>query len=426
MTPSSHLGDHLVPAPPRSGPRFPALDTLRLVGALCVLTTHVAFWSGDYTRHGVWGTLLARLDVGVAIFFVLSGFLLARPWIMAGLDAAPRPDPPSYLRRRWWRIAPLYLLTVALALALVEDNRGLGWGERVSTVLMLDTVTSTSFPAGLTHMWSLAVEVSFYLLLPLLMLLLLGRTGRGPTSTRRIWTGLLAMTVVSVWWHLDGAARVGSSTGGSPTQWLPAFLTWFAIGIALALLQVLLVRGRSPRAAGAVHALAHQPGACWALAAGLLLASATPVAGPAMFAAPTPAQSLTKHLLYAAVALLVVLPSILGRREHSRYDTVLSATPLRRLGWISYGVFCLHLPVLHLVMWATGWELFAGRGLQIFVVTVLLSLLAAEAAYRFVELPALALGRRPSRFTRNRGTRTGPSAADDDASASAASAGTQR
>ena len=60
-------------------PRFPMLDTLRAVGAIAVLTTHVAFWGGEYTRWGAFGTVLARLDVGVAIFFVLSGFLLSYP-----------------------------------------------------------------------------------------------------------------------------------------------------------------------------------------------------------------------------------------------------------------------------------------------------------------------------------------------------------
>ena len=76
---------------------FPVLDTMRAVGALAVLTTHVAFWAGDYQRHGAWGSFLARLDVGVAIFFVLSGFLLSRPspavWLPSG-DARPRRTLP--------------------------------------------------------------------------------------------------------------------------------------------------------------------------------------------------------------------------------------------------------------------------------------------------------------------------------------------
>ncbi len=46
-----------------------------------VLTTHVAFWTGNY-GFDVWGTFLARLDAGVALFFVLSGFLLSRPYLL--------------------------------------------------------------------------------------------------------------------------------------------------------------------------------------------------------------------------------------------------------------------------------------------------------------------------------------------------------
>ncbi len=74
-------------------PVFPVLDTLRAVGALAVLTTHTSFQSGDYIGHGVWGTVLSRLDSGVAIFFVLSGFLLSRPYLARAAAGLPRPGP---------------------------------------------------------------------------------------------------------------------------------------------------------------------------------------------------------------------------------------------------------------------------------------------------------------------------------------------
>ena len=100
------------------------LDTLRAVGALAVLTTHTAFQAGDYTRNGVWGTLLARLDVGVAIFFVLSGFLLVPP--VPGRAGAPtcRPRRGPLLRGS----APLRISrstpsTVVLALVLIRGQR---------------------------------------------------------------------------------------------------------------------------------------------------------------------------------------------------------------------------------------------------------------------------------------------------------------
>jgi peptidoglycan/LPS O-acetylase OafA/YrhL len=75
---------------------------------------------------------------------------------------------------------------------------------------------------------------------------------------------------------------------------------------------------------------------------------------------------------------------------------------LRHLGHISYGVFCIHLPVLHFVMWSSGYQLFDGHLLQIFTMTLVLSLLAAELLYRLVELPCQrlkGLGRRSAAST---------------------------
>ena len=98
-------------------PEFPVLDSLRAVGALAVLTTHVAFQSGAYVRDGTWGALLSRLDVGVAIFFVLSGFLLARPYLAR---AAARPAAPRH--------RPLLLEAAAAHLPGVRRDGGAGAG----------------------------------------------------------------------------------------------------------------------------------------------------------------------------------------------------------------------------------------------------------------------------------------------------------
>ena len=87
--------------------RLPALDALRAVGAAAVIGTHVGFSTGAISRFE-WGGLLARLDVGVAIFFVLSGFLLFRPFAAAVATGADRPSVRRYLWRRALRILPAY------------------------------------------------------------------------------------------------------------------------------------------------------------------------------------------------------------------------------------------------------------------------------------------------------------------------------
>jgi peptidoglycan/LPS O-acetylase OafA/YrhL len=377
----------LVPPPPQTGTQFPILDSLRAVGALCVLTTHVAFWAGDYSGHGFWGTLLARLDVGVAIFFVLSGFLLSRNWLIRAAEGRPAPSTGSYLWKRSLRIVPVYLIAVVLALTLIDDNSGLGLPSWIETLLMVNTFTGSSFPAGLTQMWSLAVEVTFYLVLPLLMLALVGRQQR--LQTNRILIGLAVLSGVTVWWHLDGAARLGTGSSGATLQWLPSYLIWFALGILLALAQVLNERGSTSLARPFI-ALARQPGSCWTVVAGLMLVAATPLAGPTMLAAATPSESLTKNLIYAAIGFLIVLTGVFSD-PLSRYAAVLGSSWCRRLGWISYGVFCLHLPILHLVMWTTQWRLFAGHGIAMWVLTLSASLVASEFLYRVVERPALRL-----------------------------------
>ena len=89
--------------------RLPALDALRAVGAIAVVATHVGFWTAA-TSDPFWGGLVARLNVGVAIFFVLSGFLLFRPFAQSAAtrttaadtyrpDATGRADPAGVLDR---------------------------------------------------------------------------------------------------------------------------------------------------------------------------------------------------------------------------------------------------------------------------------------------------------------------------------------
>lgn len=380
---------------------FPALDTLRAVGAVAVLTTHVAFWSASYTVGGAWGTLLARLDVGVALFFVLSGFLLSRPWISRSLDGRPAPGTGRYLWKRFLRIVPLYLVAAVLALSLIGDNADRTPGQWVASLLLLDTFADAPDPAGLTHMWSLAVEATFYLVLPLLMLAAVGRRFR----VQRLAAVLVAMVAVSCWWHLSGAGRVGEVTSGNQLQWLPAYASWFAIGIALAAVHELHVRGLHGRLTAPVVALGRQPGACWALAIGLLLVSATPLAGPSMLAAPTVGESLTKSLLYAGVGGLVVVSGVFAP-PGGGYLRVMAHPFARHLGVISYGLFALHLPMLHLVMHVTGWTLFQVDLVPLWLLTLASSLVVAEVAYRVVERPALRLKnlRRPG-SRRPRGSR---------------------
>jgi peptidoglycan/LPS O-acetylase OafA/YrhL len=230
------------------------------------------------------------------------------------------------------------------------------------------------------------------------MFLALGR--RGPLRPVRVSVLLVAMVAFSVWWHLDLVAVVNEHSAGNPSQWLPSYLTWFALGLGLALVHVLdQSRERPPAVCRRLDNLAAAPGVCWTLVLGLMLVASTSLAGPTLLYVATDVQALTKHLLYAAIGGLVVLTGIRSVPD-SGYARLMSHGLSRHLGHISYSVFCIHLPILHLVMNVTDYPLFGGHTWQIWALTVALSLAASEVLYRVVERPAQRfrnlLGRRGS------------------------------
>ncbi len=396
-----------------TAPQFPVLDTLRAIGALAVLTTHTSFQAGDYTENGVWGTLMARLDVGVAIFFVLSGFLLSRPYVVRAFARREPPATGRYYWKRLVRVYPVYVVTVVVALLVVQDNTDVSLADWASTLLLLDVYTRDQLPHGLTQMWSLSAEVAFYLVLPLLMVLAVGR-GRRAVDHWRFGAVLAGMSLLTVAWHIWLAGAVAEVSPGTPATWVFAYLTWFAMGMGLAYVHVAGQHGRLSRTTSTLSRLGAMPGVCWAAAFGLLLVAATPIAGPTLLFAPTTSESLVKNLLYTFVGGLLLVTGVYGR-PGSRYVDVLSGRLLRHLGHISYSTFCIHLVVLYLVWEITGWQEFFGHGLPVWALTLAGSLLASELLYRFVEKPGMRL--------KDLGVRRGPPPA---APSSAAQSATTR
>jgi len=89
--------------------RFPALDSLRAIAALSILAYHaVGFYARGAGEETLIGPYVARLDVGVTLFFLLSGFLLYRPFVQARRDGLPQPRLLPYAWRRgcWPRPSP--------------------------------------------------------------------------------------------------------------------------------------------------------------------------------------------------------------------------------------------------------------------------------------------------------------------------------
>lgn len=366
---------------------FPGLDTVRAVGALMVLTTHAAFWTGSYS-FAVWGTFLARLDSGVALFFVLTGFLLSRPYILRRRSGRPAPPLGAYFRKRALRVLPVYLIAAAVAMVFVRQDNGSGLLAWLRAATLTDLYVSDALPAGITQTWSLATEVAFYAVLPGLMVLW-NRLTAGRRSDASVVGMTLMALVVSVAWVVAAPERF-AEIAPMHHQWLPSFLLWFVLGIALAHVHVHHVEhpgeGTGRQLLGWVPELGRQPGVCLVIAGAVLLAASTPIVGPPVFVPPTDLQVATKTVLYAVVGALVVLAALYAPAGGA-VARVMTHPVARHLGRTSYGVFCIHVLVLHFVGFAFGWEYFSGGLWRYLGVTLVLSLLAAELLHRFVERP---------------------------------------
>lgn len=379
---------------------IPALDSVRFIGVLAVLLTHTAFQAGIYTSTGWFGHVMSRLAVGVAVFFVLSGFLLSREWLVRAVARQPAPSARRYYWKRLWRIYPAYLVVGIVVLVGFGANHDRGPSGWLRSLLMLDPYTPHALPDAFTQTWSLTTEVAFYVALPPLMWALLGRR----LHAGRIGAGLALLGAVSIAWLL-GPAQGGALSGLPSPEWLPAYLSWFAAGMWLAVLHT--SPSTFPRAARAARRLAAVPGVCWTIALALLLVASTPLAGPWLVEPLTASQEVVRHALYLGVGVLVIVPPAFGPPTSS-WVQLLSHRGARHLGHISYSLFLTHLAVIQFVLWAFGFPLFGGHFAEIVVLSLALSLLASELLYRFVERPLTRFGRRFAREPAT--TPTAPSA----------------
>jgi len=353
--------------------RVASLTGVRTVAALLVMGTHAAYGTGKST-HGYVGLIYARMDIGVAVFFVLSGFLLFGPWVRAAATGAEPPSVRRYARNRLRRLMPAYLVTVLAAYAIYEfrepgPNPGHTWAGLVRHLTLTQIYSgdylSLYLHQGLTQMWSLAVEMAFYAVLPPTAYLLLAVLCNRRWRPERLLAGLAVVGSVTPLWLIMMHTTDWLPKGAG--LWLPHYLVWFVGGMALAVLQVVGFR---------CYAAAVIPVAVVAY-----LVVATPIAGDAVSPSPDLGQDLSRSLFYAAIAALVVAPPALGDR--GVYTRLLGSPPMVWLGEISYEIFLVHVIVMEIAMASVlRWPVYTGSVLGLFAVTLALSIPVAWLLHR--------------------------------------------
>lgn len=360
----------LAPAPTRPASNavlpLPSLSGLRFIAALQVFAFHayVGQWFRSHAADQRYFAMLGTGGVAVSFFFVLSGFVLT--WSARPTDTARR-----FWRRRFWRIAPNYVVAWVLALILLLLTTGAPTASQSVPNLFLvqswvprsKVFFSMDWPS-----WSLSCEVFFYLCFPVLLRI----ANRLRPAT--LWP--LAVGAVALIWLVPVVAGLLDS-GGRPLQGVPPHQFWFVyvfppvrmldfvLGILLARI---VMSGR------------------W-IPVGLPLAMAATVAGyVAQCYVPT------KYGFSAAtiIPLALLIPAAATADLKGTWSP-LRGNVLVRLGELTYAFYLLH----QLVLRYAGWLIGAGTtyptpvAIALILGLLLVTVVASWLLYTLVEEPCM-------------------------------------
>lgn len=357
--------------PPHPG-HFPPLTGARGFAAVWVLLFHL--WQAQGQPH----VGLASLDLtpffacgyfGVDLFFVLSGYLLATPYIRARMSDGPLPALGVFWRNRLKRVLPAYFAQLAILAGITVF---LGKEIKLQDVATHLTLTFNFFDntSSLNPVyWSMPVEWDFYAILPLLALGFARKSGLP-------WILPLAIILSITTRALCVAALTAWGMDGLPYyRWiiqLPARLDQFVFGMAAAWL-VLAGRGRS---------IAKLAGPIGLVIAAFLAINVAPL-GDIFAHAQKPWIYFQATLLGLSAASLILAtawnPSGLAAR-------ILSSRPAVFLGTISYSLYLWHYPILD---WLQMLNWLQPYCLAFSLTAVVACVLVATISYVAVESPFL-------------------------------------
>jgi peptidoglycan/LPS O-acetylase OafA/YrhL len=325
--------------------------------------------------------------VGVDVFFVLSGFLITG-LLLSGAANAGYSSLGNFYVRRARRILPAaalvlvttdivayHVLNFVRAKQVISDSL---WASFFAANVRFESLGTDYFaqelpPSPVQHFWSLAVEEQFYLVWPLLLLLVVfgigvsGRARRGSAAvvsewgSRRLLAVAIFVAVASFVWSIY-------ETNARPAA---AYFSPFTRAWELALGAVLAVA--TPKLMGAPGAIRLVSG--WLGLAGILIAGMA-------FSASTPMPGYAA-LLPTLGAALVIWAGTTNHRSRVSVSRLLSLRPLGYVGDRSYGFYLWHWPVLIIAVAYAGHEL----AITLKLLLVLAAFTMSVVMYRFYENP---------------------------------------
>ncbi len=341
---------------------FPALDGIRALAVILVFAFHAGF---GWAEGGF---------LGVSVFFTLSGFLITRLLLDDGVRRRTI-GLARFWTRRLRRLLPAALVAIVLGVVVgVTVLDGSPDSLRGDALAAVGYVANWRFlfsghsyadlfqaPSPLQHFWSLAIEEQFYLVYPLVAVVVLRHSGGGRAFCRSLARTLAVGIVLSVCITL-----VAASFGAFDFVYysLPTRAGELLVGGLLACSGI-------PRRLIGTRARPPLVVLGWlALFVIVALSATTQLGGWLSYGGLTAFAFVSAALIAAALA-------------RGGVATVLSWAPLRGLGRISYGVYLFHWPI---ILWLDA-ELVGLHGLALAGVQATVTILVATASYFLIEQP---------------------------------------
>ncbi len=372
--------------------RFPLVDGVRAIAALTIFFFHIAFHLGLLTQDTL-SRYLGNLNVGVPIFFVVSGFLLYRPFVAARLERARRPATGPYAVRRATRIIPAYWVALPIVTVMLGIEAEVFTPSGIVTYFgFLQIYDLSTVVGGIGQAWTLCIEVTFYAALVVWAMGARRLPARdGNEVVRWELVALAGLFVFSVLWQaLVAPAFTPGDRGYLAAQIsLPAFADQFALGMGLAVISASAAAGmKLPQP---FAALESRPWV-WALAAVALYALLGLKIGSVGIGESWSDAGIFRHVVKGLIGVCVLAPAVFGAGLGGWVRRGLGWRPLLLLGLVSYSFYLYHLAFI-LTLDRVGWLHDLGW-VAVTVASFACSVAAAAVSYRFIEKPGIALGRR--------------------------------
>jgi peptidoglycan/LPS O-acetylase OafA/YrhL len=403
---------------------------LRAIAALMIFFGHV-FVNADpgqaFENYGWAKEIVGRLDLGLGLFFALSGYLITRPFLRSFIFATKRPAIGRYARNRALRIMPAFYVVAAIvllrfgldgAISPTPDNpTGTGqpstWWQILSVFTFTQSYTGGSATLPLGQAWSLDAEAAFYVAIPIAAAIAT-RLGGWITSPRA--RAQAAFVFICGLGLFSIALRHGGAKFALLTS-PPLVLYAFVPGIALAALEPLaapLLIGNPRRAKRVAWGLVATAALAWALYAKWDYATQTTALHSAL------GRRALMAIVCSGAVLAAVMAWQLGTERAPRW---LCSRTIDWVGERSYAVYLIHVWILFEVIAIVG----AGAGTTTLIITMIaiglpVTLALSALSWRYVERPFLERRVRWAFGERRAGPGTGDTPLGPDAAADAGAA----